>query len=87
VSRSLDRHQKHLAALAASTLEFRRNAADALDTILVESIKHNSPITLGEFKSNTGRPCGLVFVVGDDATRMLQAASIKIAKALETTRP
>jgi hypothetical protein len=60
--------RRRLAALAESTLKFRRIAADTLDSLLVELIGTNSTIGIAEFETLNGRPCRLMITVGEDTS-------------------
>ena len=65
-----DRLANQRLALAASTLQFRYNAAACLDATLLGAVKSNSSVTMGIFESSGTpfpRECALVLAVGPDA--------------------
>jgi hypothetical protein len=61
-----------LAALAQSALTWRKNAADALDSIMPRMIAEGWNIAAQEFKTASGRPCIVVLAVGEDMVNVVK---------------
>lgn len=68
------------ASLAASILQWRRDAQLAIDQLMARMFASNSPLGARqvpftytqEFKTPKGRPCLLALAVGDEATTFLK---------------
>lgn len=58
--------RRWLAALAESTLKFRRNATDAVDELLVEMIGQQKDTGFNKFTTPNGRNCIVIIGVGDE---------------------
>lgn len=63
-----EKDELRLAALAESTLRWRRNLQDAADTLIVDMIRDNDAVSAIAFNTPGGRPCLLVLAVGDEAS-------------------
>lgn len=64
--------RKRLAALAESSLKFRRLCTDALDSLICEMILSNDAVMGREFTSVAGRRCQVMLVIGDEAVEYAQ---------------
>lgn len=73
----LELDRKRLATLAHGVLQFRRNAADALDELLCEMIKSNAEIGSWKFETagENARPCVVLVGVGEDAAEFVKKIS------------
>jgi hypothetical protein len=65
------REQRRMAALAESALNFRKRAADTLDTLICECIADNCEMGGMKFQTASGRNCMIVLAFGDDAVGAL----------------
>jgi hypothetical protein len=66
-----EREQRRLALLAESTLDFRKRAADTLDTLICECIADNCEMGGMKFQTRNGRNVMIVMAFGDDAVGAL----------------
>lgn len=64
--------QRRLAALAESTLKFRRSTQDAIDKATIEAVLKQHDISAAEYRTPGGRPAMVVLCIGEDAVNLVK---------------
>ena len=78
VSKSDSELWKNKGELAASLLDFRRRAAETLDSLIANMIRNGGDAGIKSFQTVNGRPCIVVLTTGESSSTAMFKAFEKL---------